>query len=165
MAGFITSSLGVPLAALASFGAAYLLLRRSRPGLLLTIAAAVPVLLLLASSPFIFAKDRYVFVTLTCWVMLAAGAATALLSQLEGSGRVLAVGVVLMLIADATWENVQYYQVINGNRRDWKGGRAPLRWYNTGEKAAISSSRRGLNWPPTIWVKTCPGWGTFSPTL
>ncbi len=121
LAGFITSSLGVPLAALASFGAAYLLLRRSRPGLLLTIAAAVPVFLLLASSPFIFAKDRYVFVTLICWVMLAAGAATALLSQLEGSGRVLAVGVVFMLIADATWDNVQYYEINNGNRRDWKG--------------------------------------------
>ncbi len=121
LAAFVTASLGVPLVALASFGGVYLLMRRSRPGLFFSLAAAVPVLILLVSSPLIFSKDRYVFVTLTSWVMLAAVACTAIVARLNGSARVLAVGVVLMLVGDAAWHNVQYYSINNGNRRDWKG--------------------------------------------
>jgi mannosyltransferase len=121
LTAFIASNLGVPLATLASFSVVYLLLGRSRSGLFLAIAAIVPVLLLLTISPFIFTKDRYVFVTLFCWLMLAAGAVEAVLSQLKGPARVLAVGVAIMLIVDATWDNVQYFQINNGNRPDWKG--------------------------------------------
>jgi hypothetical protein len=72
-------------------------------------------------NPYLFTKDRYVFVTLSSWLILGAVAVQALFAQTQNYGKLLATGVLALLLADAAGANLLYYQVNNGNRRDWKG--------------------------------------------
>ena len=55
------------------------------------------------------------------WVILAAVAVKELASQTKSYGKLLAIGVLVLLLADAAGDHLLYYQVNNGNRRDWKG--------------------------------------------
>jgi 4-amino-4-deoxy-L-arabinose transferase-like glycosyltransferase len=119
--GNISYNIGVPLMSLAFFGGLYLLSQRNRAGLLMFIAAVLPVVLLLLANPFIFTKDRYVFAALPGWIILGAVAVQRILAHAKNHARLLAAGVLVLLLADAASNNLLYYRVNNGNRRDWKG--------------------------------------------
>lgn len=121
MLAFISFNIGIPLMSLAAFGGLYLLAQKNRAGLFVFVAAALPVGLLLALNPFIFTQDRYVFMTLFSWIILGAVAVREIMSQMRYPGKLLAVGLAVLLLADAGGANLLYYQVNNGNRRDWKG--------------------------------------------
>jgi uncharacterized membrane protein len=121
MLSFIGFNIGIPLMSLALFGGLYLLSQTSRLGLLTFIGAVVPVALLLLLNPFIFTKDRYVFVTLPSWIILGAVAVREIFAQARSHGKLLAAGVLILLLADAAGDNLLYYRVNNGNRRDWRG--------------------------------------------
>lgn len=114
-------NIGVPLVILAVFGGIYLLLQKSRLGLLIFIGALVPLILLVVANPFVFTVDRYVFMTLPFWAILGAIAVKEIITQTENYGKVLAIGVLIVLLADAASSNLLYYQINNGNRRDWRG--------------------------------------------
>jgi hypothetical protein len=116
----ILFNIGIPLVVLAGFGGIYLLQQKSRAGLFFFLAAVVPVILLLLLNPFIFTKDRYVFITLPSWLILAAIAVKEIFGQMQHHGKLLAIGVLVLLLADAVGANLLYYQVNNGNRRDWR---------------------------------------------
>jgi hypothetical protein len=73
-----------------------------------------------ALDPIMFTKDRYVFMTLPSWLILAAMAIEQLVSQTRGLGKLLSAGVVVMLLAEAGGTNMLYYHVNNGGRRDWR---------------------------------------------
>jgi hypothetical protein len=94
--------------------------QKSRAGLFFFLSAIIPVVLLLLLNPFIFTKDRYVFITLPSWLILGAIAVKTLFVQLQPSGKLLAAGVLALLLTDAMGTNLLYYQVNNGNRRDWR---------------------------------------------
>jgi len=143
---FIGFNIGIPLMSLAFFGGIYLLLEKSRAGLFVFTSALVPLLLLVIVSPFIFAKDRYVFITLPSWIILAAIAVKETLSHFRERGIVLAIGVLVLLLADAGGANLLYYQINRGNRRDWKGA------------FALIQERRAEN---DIIVSTRPELGTY----
>lgn len=117
----IVYDLGLPLFLAGLLGAAFLLVQRSRAGLFLTLAAVVPVVLLVLIAPFTQTFSRYVFMTLPSWALLAAVAAKELFTQARGHARLLAIGLVLILAADAFSSDVLYYSFQNGNREDWKG--------------------------------------------
>jgi mannosyltransferase len=117
----ILFNIGVPLATLALFGAAQLILNRSRSGLLIGAGAVVPPLLLATINPFAFTVDRYVFLVLPCWLILAGYAVCHLYRWTGTQGRLLAVGVLAMLLADAAGSHLSYFQLNNGNRLDWRG--------------------------------------------
>jgi hypothetical protein len=119
--GNISYNIRVPLMALALFSGLFLILKRDRAGLLLATNAVIPLVVLVASNPFVFTKDRYVFMTLFSWITLAAIGVNELFTRLNGIHRWLAVGVLVLVLADAGSENVLYYQVNNGNRADWRG--------------------------------------------
>jgi hypothetical protein len=104
----------------AFFGGLYLILHRNRAGLFFFIGAVVPVVLLLILNLFVFTKDRYVFVTLTSWIILGAVAIKEIFTQMKDYGKILSVGILFVFIANAAGANLLYYQVNNGNRRDWK---------------------------------------------
>ena len=117
----IVFNIGIPLVVLGLFGGLYLLSKKSRAGLFFLLNAVIPVILLLLLNPFIFTKDRYVFITLPSWIILGAIAVKALFSQSKQySGKLLTVGILLLLLADAIGANLLYYHVNNGNRRDWR---------------------------------------------
>jgi hypothetical protein len=71
-------------------------------------------------SIFQYSANRYAFVTLTSWLILAGVGVWELFSESKGRTWVLASGVLLLLILVPLSEAVLYYQFQNGNRDDWK---------------------------------------------
>jgi mannosyltransferase len=116
---FIAFNIGIPLMCLAAFAGIYLLLHKSRIGLFIVLNALVPIALLVLISPFYFTRDRYVFMVLPFWLILAAVAVKEIYMQAAGRRTLLAVGVLALLLADAAGANLIYYQINHGNRHDW----------------------------------------------
>lgn len=114
----VTFEIGIPLAVLAVFGGLYLALQKDRAGLYLLLNAVVPFAILLGISPFFFTVDRYVFMTLSFWIILAAVAAKQLLAHTEGLVRLLATAVILVLVVDVAGSLLMYYAINHGNRPD-----------------------------------------------
>ncbi|MGD8751590.1 MAG: glycosyltransferase family 39 protein [Anaerolineales bacterium] len=119
--GNISFNLGIPLIVLAIFSGVFLLIKKNHAGLLMISGAVVPTVILIAANPFIFTKDRYVFITLFSWVILAAYGINELIKSTDWLHRWLAVAVLMILFFDAASDSLLYYKVNNGNRRDWKG--------------------------------------------
>ena len=118
--GNISFNIGIPLMALALFSGFFLITRRHRAGLLMTVNAVVPVSLLIAANLFIFTKDRYIFLVLFSWIVLAAVAIHELLSQASGQQKWLAIGVLTLLLMDAGGDALLYFRANHGNRADWR---------------------------------------------
>jgi uncharacterized membrane protein len=118
--GNVSFNIGIPLMVLAIFSGFYLIRRKDRAGLLITVNAVVPLVMLAAVNPFIFTKDRYIFIVLFSWTVLAAVAIQVLFSQLNGQYKWLAIGVLALLLLDAGSDALLYYRVNHGNRAEWK---------------------------------------------
>jgi len=116
--GNISFNIGVPLMVLALFSGFFLVLRKDRAGLLMLTNALIPMVIIVAANPFIFTKDRYVFMMLFSWIVLAAVGIRELFVHVNGSHKWLAAGVLVLLLADAGSQNLLYYRVNNGNRGD-----------------------------------------------
>ena len=117
---FIFLSIGIPVTVLALFSGGYLILERSRAGLYLSIGAVVPVILILVANPFMFTEARYVFITLPCWIILAASGIKAIFSLSRGYSQLLAWAVLLMIVATAAGSHLLYFTVNHGDRYDWE---------------------------------------------
>ena len=113
--------IGLPVAALGLMAGIDQLRAWSRAGLFLMAGAVAPIVLLLVANPFLFTVDRYAFVALPSWIILAAIGVNGLCRLTVREGRLLTAGVVLMLLADAAGAHVLYYQVNQGSRPDWRG--------------------------------------------
>jgi hypothetical protein len=118
----ILFTIGIPLVCLAFFGSIYLFLKRSRSGLFFFLGAVIPTGLLLITNSFVYTDERYVFITLPSWIILAALATKEILSETRNHSRVLAIGVLVLLLANAAYGNLLYFLETNGNRLDWRGG-------------------------------------------
>jgi mannosyltransferase len=118
--GNISFYIGIPLMVLALFSGFFLILRKDRSGLLMTVNAVVPLVMLVAVNPFIFTKDRYVFMILFSWIVLAAIAIRELFTAMNGLHKWLAIGVLGLLLADAASDNLLYFQINHGNRAEWR---------------------------------------------
>jgi mannosyltransferase len=112
---------GLPLFLLAILGGVYSIYQKNRLGLFLIIGTLVPLLILVIIAPFTQAFSRYVFQTLIFWIILGAMAIQALIDNASGYGKYLALGIALLLIADALSQDVLYFSHQNGNREDFKG--------------------------------------------
>jgi mannosyltransferase len=113
--------IGIPLISLALVGIFYILLRYRNAGLFITLGAIVPIVLLVAISPFAFTVDRYVFATLPNWTIIGAVTIKELFDQTKGHAKLLAYGVLLVLLTDSISQDMLYYTHQNGNRPDWRG--------------------------------------------
>jgi mannosyltransferase len=112
--------IGLPLFIMGILGGVYLVLKKNRAGLFFFLGALVPTLTLVAMSPFTQAFSRYVFMTLPAFAILAAVAAKEIFLHAQKPGKLLAVGVVLLLVADASSQNFLYFTFQNGNRENFK---------------------------------------------
>jgi uncharacterized membrane protein len=119
---YILFNIGIPLACLAFFGGIYLLMKKNRPGLFLFLGAVIPVGLLLAANSFMYTDERYAFITLPSWIILGALATKEILSATSNQSKVLATGVLALLLANATYANLLYSLENNGNRLNWREG-------------------------------------------
>jgi mannosyltransferase len=121
----IVESIGIPVFFLALFSGLSLVWQRDRFGLFLSMGALVPVLLIVAASFFVYVVDRYIFVALFFWILLAAIGLyrlTALSSSLET--RLLGLGVLAVVMVTFLAQNVYYFKYENGARTDWRGALA-----------------------------------------
>ena len=112
--------IGIPVMIMGVVGAAYLLSKKERAALMLILSAIVPLVAIMILSMFQFTANRYVFVVLTSWFILAAVAVLELLSQTKGMARFLALGALAILVIEPMSENVLYYEYQHGNRDNWK---------------------------------------------
>lgn len=112
--------LGIPTVCIGTLGAFYLLIQRNRVSLLLTLGAGVPLLAIIGISFFHYTANRYVFISLTSWIILASVAAVELVRQSPKQIKLLAGGVLIFLLLQPLSEDVLYYQYQNGNRDNWK---------------------------------------------
>ena len=113
--------IGIPLISLGVFGGWLLIAERRTAGIFVCLAAWVPLTLLLLISPFAFTVDRYVFVILPFWAILGAIAFREMFVQTGKRGKLLALGILLLLVADPLGQDALYFAYQNGNRPDWRG--------------------------------------------
>jgi mannosyltransferase len=111
---------GLPLVILSVCGAFYLLVNKNRAALLLSLAAAIPLLTLMVFSLFQYSANRYAFISLPAFIILASVAVKELLVDTQNKTRFLGMGVLMILVLTSLSEDVLYYRYQNGNRADWR---------------------------------------------
>jgi hypothetical protein len=112
--------INLPILVIASFGCVYLLTQKNRGALLLGINAVFPLAIIMLLSTFHYAANRYVFITLISWLILAALALHELIKNTKGVVRILAIGVLTLAILAPLSEDILYFKYQNGNRDNWK---------------------------------------------
>jgi mannosyltransferase len=112
--------MGIPLLIMAAAGAVILLVRRNRFGLFLTLGFVVPLVSIVITSLFTYSANRYIFPAMTSAIVLAGVAIYDLWRQTQGSGKLLAFGVLLIMLIAPMADNLLYFVYQNGNRDNWK---------------------------------------------
>jgi hypothetical protein len=110
----------LPVVCIGAVGAVYFFLNRNRAVLLVSLSAAIPLVLMAGVALFHYSANRYVFITLTSWILLAALAVKELFTHLKGHIRIFPAGLVCLLFIVLIKEDFLYFQYQNGNRPDWK---------------------------------------------
>jgi hypothetical protein len=67
-----------------------------------------------------YSANRYIFIILTSWTLLAALGVRELFNHLKGHLRIFPAGLVILLFITLIQEDYSYFQYQNGNRPDWK---------------------------------------------
>jgi hypothetical protein len=117
----ITFYIGVPFICVGLVTAVYFLLKKDRGIFILAVAAILPGLVIILLSMIQYTANRYVFVSLTSWLILAAFGVWELFKLNRDRAWILVSGILLILLLFPMGENVLYYRYQNGNRDDWKG--------------------------------------------
>lgn len=140
--GGVVYYIGIPAICMGAMGVLYLLLKRDRASLLLGLGAAVPLVTIVVIAMFQYTANRYVFVSLTSWLILAAVAVRELLAQTEKNAKILAAGALVVLLAAPLGENVLYYQYQHGNRDNWKAAFAWVKQHKqAGDLLVVANPR------------------------
>ena len=116
----IAYRLGIATISLGLAGGLYLVVQKDRAALFMLLSAVVPVVLILAVSPFMFTVDRYMFAVLPFWLVLSALAIKELVTRNSGVAGLLGVGVLVLVFGTLVSEDALYYEFQRGNRPDWR---------------------------------------------
>jgi hypothetical protein len=111
---------GLPVLSMGSFGVLYLLTKGDRAGLFFGLSAILPVIAIIAVSMIQYSANRYFFISLTSWIVLASLAMNELLKGQKGKTLILSSGVLALLIFSSLSEDYLYYRFQNGNRDNWR---------------------------------------------
>jgi hypothetical protein len=95
----------------------------------------------MAASLFLYSANRYAFVSLTSWLILAGMAVAELFSRLKQEGRLLAVAVTAVLLLSSASDNFLYFQYQNGNRPDWRAAFEYIQERKLPEEVVVTSSQ------------------------
>ena len=116
LASFI-SSLGTPLALLAVVGSSFLLLKRSRKGLFLSLCAYGPVLSMMFLTLVASTANRYAFMTLFFWLLLATRGIFEFYQWMRANGwgwiLLPLAAIAVLLTRDPVIEDFVYYLQLN----------------------------------------------------
>ncbi len=105
---------GVPLAFLALVGTIFLLKEKSRTGLFLTLGAFGHLAIFMVLTLFASTANRYVFMSLPCWIILGAVAIKEMLVGIKNPKTKITVvgilvGLLFLLMKDPVIEDIVYY--------------------------------------------------------
>jgi hypothetical protein len=120
----IVNDIGIPVVCLGFFAGISLLIKKNRKGIFIFVSAVIPLILILAITPFSFTVPRYLFITLPSWAILAAIAIQELFEQVSEYGKILAGGILLTLISVSVFQDIQYFKYEKGYRHDHKAAYA-----------------------------------------
>ncbi len=120
----ILQNVGLPLICLGFFTGVHLTIKKNRGGLLLLLGGLVPLVTILILSTFVYSLDRYIFVSLSSWLILGAMGIKEVFQRFEKSGVVLALGIAILFLITPLSQDMLYYKYQHGNRSDWKGAYA-----------------------------------------
>jgi mannosyltransferase len=111
---------GLAVIVTAAFTALYLLSMKNRAGLFFGLSAVIPLAALLVLSFFHYTANRYVFITLTSWIILAGLGINEVFVDLSGRQRLFAAALLTIILLSSLGDDLLYYRYQNGNRDDWK---------------------------------------------
>jgi len=157
---FISYDIGVPLVCFSFFSGIYLVVKKSRIGLLLLVGAVLPVLLLVALNPFLFTLSRYAFITLSSWIILAAFGIREVFSSIKGYGKIIAVGLLVLFVAESIGNSLVYYRVNNGNRLDWQKAFSYVQDHQEPDDELVTWWPQ---WQGYYWDKKIVSWDGLTP--
>lgn len=110
--------IGPPVVCLAAFGVVYMLTQKDRATLFLSLGALIPLVALMLIALVQYSANRYVFLSLASWIILASVAVKELFSNSRGGAKIFALGVLSFLILAPINENLFYFKYQNGNREN-----------------------------------------------
>jgi 4-amino-4-deoxy-L-arabinose transferase-like glycosyltransferase len=132
---------GLPIVCLAAAGAIYRLSQKNRATLLLALSAGLPLLILMGLSLFQYTANRYIFITLVGWIILASLAWQDLWTHTSGRTRLLTAGVIILVVVSSASDDFFYFQTQNGNRDDWKAAFAYIQANQKPGDLVLTSNR------------------------
>jgi uncharacterized membrane protein len=112
--------IGVPAVIIGLFSALNLFNKRVSLSYLLAPWAWLPLVAIMIFATFQYTASRYIFISLPAWLILASLAAIELYAAVKNSARLLALGVIVLLLAAPLSEDYLYYYYQNGNRENGK---------------------------------------------
>ena len=133
--------IGIPTLIAGCLGLVFLYLQKNRAFLILGLGALIPMAATFVLSFFTYTANRYIFISLVCWLVLAAVGAAELIKQSQGTVRFLAAGMLLVLFFVPMSENTLYYQYQNGNRANWRAAVELVKQRKEDGDRVVSSKR------------------------
>jgi hypothetical protein len=106
-------------------------------------------------SPFHYTANRYIFISLPSWLVLAAVASVTLIKNANRSFKFFALGTLLILLVHPIVEDALYYVYQNGNRDNWKAAFAYIEQYRKPSDLVVSVNPGLANYyssAPSIFV-------------
>jgi mannosyltransferase len=131
----------LPVVCMGAVGAVYFLLNKNRAVLLISVSAAIPLILMAGIALFHYSANRYLFITLTSWTLLGALSVKELFAHLKGHLRIFPAGLVCLLFIALIKEDFLYFQYQNGNRPDWKAAFAFVQSHKEPGEIVLSANR------------------------
>jgi mannosyltransferase len=133
--------IGIPIICLALFGSINLIKKLPRPTLFFGLAAILPLITIMGLSLFHYTANRYVFVSLTSWIILASQTFRELFLYLRLNAISLAIGILVLLFATSLSEDFLYFTYQNGNRDNWKAAFEFVRTRKKSSDLVISANK------------------------
>jgi mannosyltransferase len=133
--------IGIPIICLALFGSIYLIKKLPRPTIFFGLAGVLPLIAIMGLSPFHYTANRYVFVALTSWIILASQALRELFLYLRSNAISVAIGVLVLVFATSLSEDFLYFTYQNGNRDNWKAAFEFVRTQKKSSDLVISTNK------------------------
>jgi mannosyltransferase len=110
----------LPIIFLSAFGGIYFILKKNHQALFFGMGAIIPLIVIVAWSLIQYTANRYMFVSLTSWLILAAMTINEMFILMKGSSKILAVGILLLVLGISFSEDILYFRYQLGNRDNWK---------------------------------------------
>ena len=105
--------IGIPLSVLSLTGSIFLILERKRIGLLLALGAFFPTVIIMSLTLVATVSNRYLFMTLPCWIILSAVGTDRVLSHIRGRKNLVLMPIFLvifvLLLRDPVVEDLYFY--------------------------------------------------------